>query len=244
MNDKKVLILGATSDVGKALAQVYAEMKYPLILAARNMEDLEPIKSDLEIRNEAKVEIAAFEATEYNSHSDFISKVGTPDTCICVFGYLGDQTEAENNWDQANAIMSINYIGAASILEVVAKKMIDQKTGTIVGISSVAGERGRQSNYFYGSSKAGFTAYLSGLRNRLFHKGIHVLTVKPGFIDTKMTAGMDLPKPLTASPLQVAKAIEKAARKKKNTIYVLSIWRLIMYIIKTVPEGIFKKLKL
>lgn len=244
MNDKKVLILGATSDVGKALAQVYAEQKYQLVLAARNVKDLEPIKSDLEIRNEAKVDIAAFEATDYSSHAGFISKVGTPDICICVFGYLGDQTEAENNWDQANTIMSINYIGAASILEEVAKKMIEKKAGTIVGISSVAGERGRQSNYFYGSSKAGFTAYLSGLRNRLFHKGVHVLTVKPGFIDTKMTAGMDLPKPLTASPLQVAKAIRKAARKKKNTIYVLSIWRLIMYIIKTIPEGIFKKLKL
>ncbi|MTI38749.1 SDR family oxidoreductase [Fulvivirga lutimaris] len=244
MNDKKVLILGATSDVGKALAQVYAEQHFQLVLAARNVKDLEPIKSDFEIRNEAKVEIAEFEATDYSSHPAFIDKVGTPDICICVFGYLGDQTEAENNWDEAKSIMSINYIGAASILEEVAKKMTDKKTGTIVGISSVAGERGRQSNYFYGSSKAGFTAYLSGLRNRLFHKGIHVLTVKPGFIDTKMTAGMDLPKPLTASPLQVAKAIAKAARKKKNTIYVLSMWRLIMYIIKTIPEGIFKKLKL
>ncbi len=244
MNDKKVLILGATSDVGKALAQVYAEMKYPLILAARNIEDLEPIKSDLEIRKDAKVEIASFEATDYSSHAGFISKVGTPDICICVFGFLGDQTEAENDWSQANSIMSINYIGGASILEEVAKKMIDKKSGTIVGISSVAGERGRQSNYFYGSSKAGFTAYLSGLRNRLFHKGIHVLTVKPGFIDTKMTAGMDLPKPLTASPLQVAKAIAKGVSKKRNTIYVLGMWRLIMYIIKTIPEVIFKKLKL
>lgn len=244
MNDKKVLILGATSDVGKALAQVYSEMKHPLILAARSIEDLEPIKSDLEIRNEAKVEIAPFEATDYSSHAAFISKVGTPNICICVFGFLGDQTEAENDWNQANSIMSINYIGAASILEEVAKKMIDKKSGTIVGISSVAGERGRQSNYFYGSSKAGFTAYLSGLRNRLFQKGIHVMTVKPGFIDTKMTAGMDLPKPLTASPLQVAKAIAKGVRKKKNTIYVLSMWRLIMYIIKTIPEGLFKKLKL
>ncbi|HTR29705.1 MAG TPA: SDR family NAD(P)-dependent oxidoreductase, partial [Puia sp.] len=114
------------------------------------------------------------------------------------------------------------------------------------GISSVAGERGRQSNYFYGSAKAGFTAYLSGLRNRLFHKGVHVLTVQPGFVNTKMTENMPLPGPalLVASPELVADVVYKAVIKKKNVVYVKWFWRWIMLLVKSIPESLFKKLKL
>ncbi|HEY2727571.1 MAG TPA: SDR family NAD(P)-dependent oxidoreductase, partial [Parafilimonas sp.] len=119
-----------------------------------------------------------------------------------------------------------------------------KKNGTIVGISSVAGERGRQSNYIYGSAKAGFTAYLSGLRNRLYHDNVHVLTVLPGFVNTKMTAELNLSPLLTASPEQVADAVETAIRKKKNVIYVKWFWKWIMKIIKNIPEGMFKKKKL
>jgi short-subunit dehydrogenase len=116
--------------------------------------------------------------------------------------------------------------------------------GTIAGISSVAGERGRMSNYFYGSAKAGFTAYLSGLRNRLFHRGVHVLTIQPGFAYTRMTEGMPLPKPLTAHPREIGAQVYKAIQKKKNTIYVKGMWRWIMLIIRNIPEPLFKKLKL
>lgn len=244
MSNSKVLILGATSDVGVALAKEYAVHKFHLILAARNIEDLKPIKSDLEIRYEVLVDIVSFDAVYYGTHGKFLEEIGLPEVVINVFGYLGDQSIAENDWAEAEKIITTNYLGAVSILEVVASKMIEKGNGTIVGISSVAGERGRLSNYFYGSSKAGFTAYLSGLRNRLFHFGIHVVTVKPGFIDTKMTAGMELPKLLTAKPEQVARSIFKAVRRKRNTVYIFPIWRLIMYVIKSLPEGIFKKLKL
>ncbi|MCL4128207.1 UNVERIFIED_CONTAM: hypothetical protein GTU68_062310 [Idotea baltica] len=122
--------------------------------------------------------------------------------------------------------------------------MENRKEGTIVGISSVAGERGRASNYLYGSAKAGFTSFLSGLRNRLAGKGVHVLTVKPGFVDTAMTEGLDLPGPLTAQPQQVARAVFKAVGKKKNTLYTLWMWRYVMLIIRNIPEAIFKKLSL
>ena len=138
----------------------------------------------------------------------------------------------------------VNYVGAVSILNIIAAKYVEAGKGVIVGISSVAGERGRQSNFFYGSAKAGFTAYLSGLRNRLFPKNVHVLTVKPGFVATKMTENMVTPKPVTATPDEVANAIYTAVEKKKNVIYVKWMWRWIMLIIRSIPESMFKKLKL
>jgi short-subunit dehydrogenase len=155
-----------------------------------------------------------------------------------------DQKEAEKDWNLAYQMFSVNYVGAASILEIAAADMEKQGKGTIIGISSVAGDRGRGSNYLYGSAKAGFTAYLSGLRNRLFSSGVHVLTVKPGFVYTAMTAHLPLPKPLTAQPHQVAKDIFRAAQKQKNVIYTLWMWRYVMMIIRNIPEFIFKKLKL
>lgn len=163
---------------------------------------------------------------------------------ICVFGYLGDTEKGLKDWKEAQNIIESNYTGAVSILDVAATDMMERKTGTIIGISSVAGERGRQSNFLYGSAKAGFTAYLSGLRNKCFHAGVHVLTVKPGFIKTAMTEGMPLNPKLTAQPQQIARSIFKAQQKKKNVIYTLWMWKYIMCIIRNIPEGIFKKLKM
>ena len=119
-----------------------------------------------------------------------------------------------------------------------------QRAGTMIVLSSVAGERGRQSNFIYGSAKAGLTAYLSGLRNYMFERKVHVLTIKPGFMDTKMTEGLPLNPKLTATPKQAAEAIYKAYKSGKNVAYILPIWRIIMLIIKNIPEFIFKKLKL
>lgn len=242
---KTVLLLGATSDIGQALAEKYAKEGHNIVLAGRNMEHMEHISSDIKIRHEVKVEYYHFDALDYASHQKFYDELpGTPDIAICIFGYLGDQEKAQTDWAECRQIMEVNYNAAVSILNVIAESLAQLRAGTIVGISSVAGDRGRQSNYFYGSAKAGFTAYLSGLRNRLFHNNVHVLTVKPGFVDTKMTEGLDLPKPLTAQPSQVANAIFKAVNKKKNTLYTLGIWWVIMTIIKSIPEFIFKKLKL
>lgn len=242
---KTVLLLGATSDIGQALAEKFGKEGYGLLLAGRNMSQLQDICSDLEIRYEVVARPYQFEALDYQSHEAFYTQLpGTPDITVCIFGYLGDHESAKSNWKECERILDVNYKGAVSILNIVANACERAGTGTIVGISSVAGDRGRQSNYFYGSAKAAFTAYLSGLRNRLFGSNVHVLTVKPGFVNTKMTEGLDLPGPLTAEPDKVASAIFSAVRKKKNTLYVLGIWRLIMLIIKMIPEFVFKRLKL
>ena len=138
-----------------------------------------------------------------------------------------------------------NFEGPGLLLGFFAGQMAKRGTGTIVGISSVAGDRGRATNYVYGSAKAGFTAFLSGLRNRLASRGVHVLTVKPGFVRTKMTEGMKLPPPLTAEPEEVARRVYRAAEvKKTDLIYVRPAWRLIMAIIRNIPEARFKRMKL
>ena len=243
--EENVLILGATSDMAVAIARHLAMEGYSITLAARSPERLAALEGDLRVRHKAMVSSAHFDALDFTSHAAFYQSLPEkPDIVICVFGLLGDQSEAQQNWAHCHEIINSNYTGAVSILNIVANDFERRKKGTIVGISSVAGERGRQSNYIYGSAKAAFTAYLSGLRNRLYHHGAHVVTVKPGFVKTKMIENLSTPGPLTASPKKVAEKISAAIRRKKDTIYVLSAWRLIMYIIKSIPEFIFKKLKL
>ena len=242
---KNILILGATSDIAIACAHEFARNGYGIQLAARKQDKLKVIARDIEVRYQMPVSCHSFDALDYDSHSAFWKKLPQrPDVTLCAFGYLGMQEKAQEDWKEARQVIDTNYTGAASILNVVARSYEEQGRGSIIGISSVAGERGRQSNYFYGSAKAAFTAYLSGLRNRLYKKDVHVLTVKPGFVDTKMTEGLDLPGPLTAQPEQVARAIYKANRSKKDVIYTLPVWQLIMQNIRLIPEGLFKKMNL
>jgi len=240
-----VLLLGATSDMAAALARKFASTGHDVQLAARNAHRLEPLRSDLSIRYGVTATLLEFDARGFESHAAFWETLPVnPDVTICIFGYLGEESRGESDWTECRNILEVNYVGAVSILNIVANDYIARGKGTIVGISSVAGERGRQSNYLYGSAKAGFTAYLSGLRNRLFHKGIHVLTVLPGFVYTRMTEDLTLPPLLTATPEGVAAAIHKGVEKKKNVIYVKWFWRWIMLIIKCIPESMFIKLKL
>jgi short-subunit dehydrogenase len=228
-----------------AIAKKFAAEKYNIQLAARNSSRLQPLQSDLAIRYNVTASLHEFDAEKPEGHASFYTSLPVkPDITICVFGYLGDQKLAESDWKECSRIIQVNYTGAVSILNIVANDYAERSAGIIAGISSVAGERGRQSNYFYGSAKAGFTAYLSGLRNRLFHHKVHVLSVQPGFVYTRMTEGMPLPKPLTAKPEEVANVIYKAILNKKNIIYVKWFWRWIMLIIKSIPEFMFKKLKL
>ncbi|MHA4808155.1 SDR family oxidoreductase [Flavitalea flava] len=240
-----VLLLGASSDMAVAIARNFAEKGYHIQLAARKASRLQPLQSDLSIRYNTVCTIHEFDAEKPAEHQAFFQSLETkPDVTVSVFGYLGEQKQAETDWKEAERIIQVNYTGAVSILNIVANFYETQQKGTIVGISSVAGERGRQSNYLYGSAKAGFTAYLSGLRNRLFHHNVHVVSVQPGFVYTKMTENLPLPKLLTATPQDVAATIYKAIQKKKNTVYVKWFWRWIMLIIKSIPEFIFKKLKM
>jgi decaprenylphospho-beta-D-erythro-pentofuranosid-2-ulose 2-reductase len=241
----QALILGATSDMALALARKFASKGFSLTLAARNVQKLKAMQSDLEIRYGVPVHVIHFDAVNTSSHQDFYSHLpDKPDVVLCVFGLLGDQPKAETDWKACEEILYSNFIGAVSILNIIANDMQERRSGVIAGISSVAGERGRQSNYLYGSAKAGFTAYLSGLRNRLAKYGVHVLTVKPGFVRTKMIDNVKTPVSLTADTKSVAEDIYEAVIRRKNTIYTKWLWRPIMYLIKTIPEPIFKKMKL
>lgn len=240
-----VLILGATSEMAMAIAKKFGSEKYNIQLAARNIEQIKSLQSDISIRYNVTCTSHSFDATAFSTHKTFFSQLfPKPDVTICVFGYLGENEKAISQWLETETIIQTNYTGAVSILNIVAAGYMILKKGTIVGISSVAGERGRQSNFMYGSAKAGFTAYLSGLRNRLFREGIHVVTVLPGFVYTRMTEELNLPKLLTANPDEVGVAVYNAVLKKRNIIYVRWFWRWIMLIIKLIPEPVFKKLKL
>lgn len=240
-----VLILGATSDIAVAIANTYASKGFDIQLAARNIARLEPLQSDLQIRFNIQCSLHLFDAADFKYHQVFFDALPVkPEVTICVFGYMSDNEKARVEWPETEAMITINYTGAVSILNIISHYYGVKKAGVIAGISSVAGERGRQSNYIYGSAKAGFTAYLSGLRNRMIQDNVHVLTVKPGFVYTKMTENIVLPKMLTAQPAEVADAVYNAVNKRKNVIYVKWFWRWIMLIIKLIPEFVFVKLKM
>ncbi len=245
MNNDWVLILGAGSDIAVAAARRFAKAGNNIYLASRNLRELEREAGHLELKHKVKCKVIYFDALDFKSHQKFYTELDPkPSGVILAFGLLGDQAEAQKDFTLAMTIIDTNYSGVVSILEVVAADFEKRKSGFIVGISSVAGDRGRQSNYIYGSAKAGFSVYLSGLRHRLYKSGVSVLTVKPGFVATKMTAGLDLPGRLTAKPEEVAERIFKAVKKRRHTIYIKPIWRVIMLFIIHLPEFIFKRTKL
>jgi short-subunit dehydrogenase len=240
-----ILFLGASSDIATATARIFAENHFDIQLAGRNIDYLNRVKTDLEIRYGVQCDVYFFDALGFDTHNKFVYALkNIPDITVCAFGYLGDQTLAQVDWEESKKILDTNLIGAISILNRIADIYEKNRKGIIVGITSVAGERGRKSNYIYGSAKAGFTAYLSGLRHRLFSLGIPVISIKPGFVKTKMTSHLDLPPKLTATSNQVAAAIYSSVQKNKNTVYVKSIWRYIMIIIRQLPENLFKRTKL
>ena len=245
MSKESVLVLGARSDIGKAIAHKFASLGHPIQLAARNADNLKTYKADLELRYTVPVTLHNFDVLSTDEHFDFLNSLpALPGIAVCAVGLLGQQQINEQEVQTAINVMRSNYEGPASIFAELANRFIDRGSGTLVGISSVAGERGRMTNYVYGSAKAGFTAFLSGLRCRLAKQGVHVITVLPGFVETKMTEGMNLPVWLTASPSEVANAIERAVRKNQDVVYVRPVWRLIMTVIRSIPEQIFKRMSI
>ena len=243
--NKTVLILGGNSDVGNSLAKDFGKLGSNLILTSRKEGQLDSFKSDLEIRNKINCDVQLFDVLDFKSHDSFYGNLKMkPDIVISCIGYLDNQEKSENSFEESLKSIQTNFTGLVSILNIISNDFESRKFGIIVGISSVAGDRGRGSNYIYGSSKSGFTSYLSGLRNRLFKSGVKVITVKPGFIKTKMTKHLNLPKILTASPNDISSDIIKSIKDKKNIIYTKWFWKWIMIIIESIPEFIFKKLKL
>ena len=236
-----VLIVGAKSDIAKACAREYAKNGYDLYLAARNTKELQVFAKDINVRTQKNVKLVELDVLDYQGHQAFYDNLEEkPLGVISAVGYLGDQKIAQNDFEEAKRIIDTNYSGVVSLFNIIANDFENRKSGFMIGISSVAGDRGRKSNYIYGSAKAALTAYLSGLRNRLYDAQVHVLTVKPGFVATKMTEHIVLPEKLTAQPKEVAKDIYNAQQKGKNVLYTKWIWRWVMLIIKMIPEWTFK----
>ena len=240
-----VLIIGAKSDIAKATAREYAKNGYDLYLAARNIDELKEFTQDVITRTQKDVQLVELDILDYASHQAFYDNLEEkPLGVISAIGYLGDQEKAQSDFSEAQKIIDTNYTGVVSLFNIIANDFEKRRSGFMVGISSVAGDRGRKSNYIYGSAKAALTAYLSGLRNRLYESQVHVLTVKPGFVATKMTEDMDLPEKLTAQPEAVAEDIYSAQQKGKNVLYTKWIWKWVMLIIRNIPEFQFKKMSI
>lgn len=243
--NKTILILGGNSDVGKSLAKDFGRLGSNLILTSRKKNQLDSFRSDLEIRYEINCNIETFDALDLKSHESFYKKLNTkPDIVISCIGYLDNQKESQKDFNEALKSIQSNFTGLVSILNIISNDFERKGTGVIVGISSVAGDRGRGSNYIYGSSKSAFTTYLSGLRNRLHASGVKVITIKPGFIKSKMTNHLKLSSIISSSPNKVSSLIIKSIQKRKNVLYIKGYWRWIMITIKLIPENIFKLLKL
>ena len=241
-----MVILGSNSEVAQAFVEKYlnngAKIKN-LYLFTSNEQNTKRFAQHIYVKYLQESTIIPLDITQEIDYKK-LEKIDA-DLVFCATGFLGKNTQ-EGLYDNDNTqkIIDINYAKLIPLLNFFAKKMEAKRNGTIIALSSVAGERGRQSNFIYGSAKAGFTAYLSGLRNYLFNKKVRVMTVKPGFMDTKMTTGLPLNPKLTATPQQAANYIYKGYKNKKDEIYVLPIWWLIMLIIRNIPEFIFKKMKL
>ena len=245
MNDESgtALVIGATSDVGRAVARRLAADGRALLLAGRDPARVEREAQDVRARTGAAVTVRRCDVLDADGGVSLLDGLDPlPEVAVCVVGLLGDQAESQRNAAAAERVMRTNYVGPALLLGALAERFAERRRGVLVGVSSVAGERGRAANYVYGSAKAGFTAFLSGLRNRLAASGVHVVTVKPGFVRTRMTEGMDLPARLTAEPEEVAEAVVRAIRRRRDIVYVRRVWRLVMLILRAVPERVFKRL--
>ncbi|WP_068115362.1 SDR family NAD(P)-dependent oxidoreductase [Tropicimonas marinistellae] len=240
------LILGATSSMARALARKLAERGAGLLLAGRDMDDLQATAADCSFHNASWAEAIRFDARDPESFGPIVDRMqaetGTLNVAVFV-GSMPPQEEIDAQPEMIDGVVSDSFTGPARLVHALAPLLEARGSGTIVGVGSVAGDRGRVGNYVYGAAKAGFHTYMSGLRNRLTRSGAHAVTVKPGFVDTAMTWGLD-GMFLVAPPDAVADAILTAERKRKNVIYTPFFWRYIMMIIRAVPEPIFKKLSI
>jgi short-subunit dehydrogenase len=244
---KRTLIIGATSAIAEEFARMSAEKGDKLFLAARNPVKLQTVAEDLKVRGGKKVATFVMDALDSSTHESLlkagVEELGGLDTVLIAHGVLGDQKAAERDYRIAEREYQVNFLSVVSMLTHAANYFEKQKAGTIVVISSVAGDRGRQSNYIYGSAKGALSIYLSGLRNRLFKAGVSVITIKPGFVDTPMTSHLKKG-PLFASPRRVAAGIYRAIERRRDVVYLPRFWGPIMTVIRLVPERVFKRLKL
>lgn len=240
---RTALVVGATSDIGRTIARRLAGEVGILQLAGRDPERLERVAEELRRTAAEHVSVHRCDVLAADGGASCLEELDPlPDVAVCVVGGAAGQREAERDPGVAEATMRTNYLGPALLLGAIAERFGARGTGVIVGISSVSGERGRRSNYVYGSAKAGFTAFLSGLRHRLAGSGVHVVTVKPGWVRTGTNQGTA---PwLMAEPADVAEAVWRAVQARRNVVYVRGRWRVIMALVRAIPEPLFKRLRL
>ena len=246
-NKKSLLVIGGSSDIGHATALKYAKEGWSVMLAARDLDAARRNADDIMTKTGVETSIHALNVLETEQLAGFVIGLPVlPDTVACVVGELGDQVRAQTDSELATRIMRTNFEAPSLLLELFAQRFEKRGSGTIVGVSSVAGDRGRASNYYYGAAKAGFSQFLSGLRNRMTLVGkVRVVTVKPGFVQTRMTAHMRLPPLLTVRLDRVADDIFRAdVASPGDVVYVGKRFRLIMMLICALPETIFKRLRI
>ena len=242
-----IVIFGATSGMAEAVARLYAAEKAAFFLVARNPEKLELIAKNLRDLGATSVATAVADLTDDTRHASLVAQalttLGRIDAALLAHGTLGDQKACEQDYGRAEQELRANFLSHVSLCTHLANTMEKQGGGTLAVITSVAGERGRQSNYVYGAAKGGLTLFTQGLRNRLHPLGIRVVTLIPGFVDTPMTAGLKKG-PLFASAATAGAIIHRAMKKGSDVVFVPGFWRVIMAMIRAIPEGVFKKLKL
>lgn len=241
---RKILIVGATSAIAEATARLWAQNGDQLFLVARHPEKLAGIANDLQVRGASKVETYTLDANHIQQHENMLDDAEQAldglDTVLIAHGSLSDQAACQQSVESTLQEITTNALSTIALLTLIANRFEQRKNGCIAVISSVAGDRGRQSNYVYGSAKAMVTTFASGLRQRLQKSGVSVLTIKPGFVDTPMTANFKKG-PLWATPEKVANDIVRACQRKTDVLYTPWFWYGIMTIIKSIPESIFKK---
>ncbi len=242
-----VLILGASSAIAYATARAFAAEGCDLVLAGRSQQELQRNAQDISLRHGVSVTTRCIDVLDFDAHRKFCEQLLETDPeltgIVYAVGLLEEQALLNKNPELSRKVIDANYTAGALLLSLFANHFESRRSGFIIGISSVAGDRGRQSNYTYGASKGAFSLFLQGLRNRLAGSGVRVITIKPGFVDTAMTWGM----PglfLVASPGQVGRRIARAPRRRADVLYLPWFWRYIMLIIKCIPEFLFKKMKL
>ncbi len=244
---KKVFIFGATSDIAKFVAIEFAKNGDEIILAARNISKLQAVKNDILSRYKTKIELFEADADNFESHKSYFEQATSIlnglDVVLLAYGTLPDNEKIKNSPESIISEFKTNALSIFSLSTLFAEYFENQKSGTLAVISSVAGDRGRASNYIYGTAKGAVSIFLQGLRNRLAKSNVNVLTIKPGFVDTKMTSHLKK-NFLFASPESVGEKIYSAISSGKDVVYVPGFWALIMCIIKHIPESIFKKLNL
>lgn len=244
---KKILIIGANSAIAQAAARLWAAQGHRLYLLGRSEERLAILAADLKVRGAAVVAHGVLDVDDFDRHAaaldSAVNALGGLDIALIAHGSLPDQRACERDVDLALAALRTNALSVIALVTLLASRFEAHKGGTLAVIGSVAGDRGRQSNYVYGTAKAAVAVFLQGTRNRMHKSGVRVLTIKPGFVDTPMTAAF-AKGPLWASPEQVGRGIVAAVERGADVVYLPGFWRLIMWAIRALPETIFKRMGL